>query len=195
MAFGKCRFVLLLGSCLCAANTQAQDSGIYFGGTIGGRGYDNACQPEALSCERRGTAWGAFTGYRFNPRFGLELGYLDLGEAHANYPRLTGALEVTGDIDGYDFSALYAVMAGPDVRFFLRVGGFRWQAKTRSPEFAFDEEGWSASAGAGFEWHAGRHWQFRCQYLYLNDIGGEETGRANGHVGSLSVTLFIPTRQ
>jgi OOP family OmpA-OmpF porin len=188
------RILILFGLCICVSPTFAQDSGIYLGGAFGGRGYDNACEPQATSCDRRGGAWSGYAGWRFHQRFGVEVSYLDLGNARASYPRVTSILDVTGHIEGYDLSALFNIPAGEDVWFFLRAGGFRWQARTRSDEFAFDEEDWSATAGAGFEWRAGRRWQFRGQYQYLNDIGGEETGRANGHVVTFGASYIFTRR-
>src|SRR5262245_41668808 len=97
------RAFLLLGLFVHPAPGQ----GFYLGAAIGARGYDNACEPAALACERRDSAWSAFAGYRFNHRFDIEAAYLDLGESRTTYPRLTSTLEVSGDIDGYDLSALF----------------------------------------------------------------------------------------
>jgi len=193
------RTIILLGLWAWSANAQAGESafdepGFYLGGEIGARGYQNACGPEALSCDRRDAAWGGYAGYRFSHFISVEAGYLDLGEARATYPRLTSTLEVTGDIEGYGLSALLGIPATADVRFFVRAGAFRWQAETHSSEFAIEDQAWSAMLGGGFEWHSGRSWLWRCQYLYLDDIGSSNTGRANGHVVSVALGYLFHRR-
>jgi len=177
-----------------SASTPSEVPGVYLGGEIGRRGFDNACEPQALSCDRRGTAWGAFAGYRFDHRLAIELGYLDLGQARATYPRTTGTQQVTGDIEGFHLSGLFAVPVAQEVQLFARAGGYRWRANTRSTEFSARDEGWSATAGGGMAWRFDRSWHLRGQYLYLSDIGGSHTGRANGHIVSLGISYFIPYR-
>lgn len=186
--------LLLLACCAGAPAAWAGDRGVYFGGTFGSRYYDNGCQPAALSCDREDSAWGLAAGFRFDPHWSVELGYLDLGAAHANYPRLTHTLEVTGRIDGYDLSALWGIPAGEHAQAFLRLGAFRWSAETRSAEFSFDAQGWSVSAGFGLEWAAGS-WRLRGQFLYLDDLGDTQTGRANGLLATLGASYFFPLRQ
>ena len=194
------RMIILFGLYSGSIHAQAAGPspfdvpGFYVGGEAGARGYQNACEPAALSCDRRDAAWGAFAGYRFNDFISTEAAYLDLGEARATYPRLTSTLDVTGEIDGFGLSALLGIPATGNVRVFARAGAFRWQAKTRSTEFTTEDQGWSATLGAGFEWHAGKSWLLRCQYLYLDDIGGVDTGRANGHVVSLALGYLFEHR-
>src|SRR5262245_34110573 len=67
--------------------------GIYLGGQFGRSSLNNACQPQALSCDRRDNAWGVFAGYRFSEHIRVELGYLDFGQTRATYPRLTSTLQ------------------------------------------------------------------------------------------------------
>jgi OOP family OmpA-OmpF porin len=184
-----CVTLLLLGLLACTA--PALGEGVYLGGAFGARTYDNACEAHALACASRDSAWGAFAGYRFNRRWSFEAGYLDLGDAQATYPRVTSALAVTGHVDGYDLAALFAIPTGNRGQFLLRAGGYRWQAATRSVEFSADDVGWSATAGAAFEWRLGQHWQLRCQYLYLDDLGSGATGRANGHLASVALSYGI----
>jgi len=193
---------ILIGSYVAAGPVRSQGiepspfetRGAYVGGDIGGSGFHNACEPQALGCDRHGAAWSAFAGYRFGRRLGIELGYLDLGHAHATYPRLTGTLKVTGDIEGWQLSAQYGMPAGQDARFYLQAGGLKWRARTYSAEFTTRDDGWSATLGGGFEWRVAPSWLLRAQYLYLNDLGGTATGGANAHVASLGISYFIPSR-
>jgi OOP family OmpA-OmpF porin len=191
-----------IGLCVIACPVEAGADGaspfdvpgMYIGGEVGASGYANGCEAQALSCDRRATAWGASVGYRFDRLMGVELGYLDLGQAHATYPRSTGPLQVQGDVKGYHVSALFGIPVGENARFFLRAGGYRWQAKTQSTEFETREDGWSATAGGGFEWRMAPSWQLRAQALYLDHIGGTNTGGANGLVASVGIVYFFSAR-
>jgi len=183
-----------------AAQAQAGDAmpidapGWHVGGAIGARSYHDACGPQALSCDRSGSAWGAFAGYRFEQRIGIELGYVDLGNARASYPRLTSPLQVKGDIAGYDISILYGIPIAQDSQVFLRAGAYRWRAQTHSTEFSMRDDGWSATAGGGFEWRMAPSWRLRGQYLYVNDVGGQATGGGDAHVLSLGLVYTLPVR-
>lgn len=57
-------------------------TGGYVGLNIGKPEYDSSCgNLPGLACDDPDTSWRLYTGGMFNPYFGLELGYLDMGEA------------------------------------------------------------------------------------------------------------------
>jgi OOP family OmpA-OmpF porin len=159
----------------------------YVGAEAGATNFDNACDPTALSCDHTDSTGAPFLGYRFDSRFGLELGWRDLGEARATYPRLTSTIDVVGAIEGYDLSALMRFPLSAAWEAYVRAGAFRWDAQTVSPEFSAAESDWSPTAGAGFAWRFRPAWQMRFEYLYLDDAGGTETGETN--VETLTVGL------
>lgn len=156
--------------------------------------YGNACDPTALSCDHSDATSAVFGGYRFASRFIIELGKRDLGEARAVYPRLTSTIEVVGEADGYDFSALMRLPLSQTWEAYLRVGAFHWDAATESSEFSAGDSAWSPSAGGGFAWSFRPSWQARFQYLYIGDVGGTETGEANVEMLSAGVSYSFGGR-
>jgi len=171
------------------------EPGFYFGAEIGAVSYANACDPTALSCDHSDATAAVFAGYRFATRFMLEFGKRDLGEALAVYPRLTSTIDVVGEVDGYDLSALIRLPFSQTWEAYLRAGAYHWDATTVSPEFSTDESGWSPSAGAGFTWDFLPTWQARFQYLYMRDVGGTETGEANVEMLSAGVSYIFGSRR
>jgi hypothetical protein len=113
--------------------------GFYAGAELGGTGYDNACDPAALSCDHTDGAGAAFGGYRFASRFAIELGGRHLGDARAVYPRLTSTNEVVGQVEGYDVSGLLRFPFGRAWEAYVRGGAYHADAHTRSPEFSTAE--------------------------------------------------------
>jgi OmpA-OmpF porin, OOP family len=177
-----------------APPAERNESGFYLGADLGALHYNDACDATALSCDPPVGAAGVFGGYRFSPRIALELEYRDLSETTATYPRLTGTIETTGDVDGYELAVLIGFPLRPDVLAYLRGGGFNWRASTKSSESAFSATGWSAAGGGGVAWRLRPAWEARMEYLYLDDIGGAETGSTDAQVVSIGVRRFFGKR-
>lgn len=187
---------------LAASSAPAQESvpdhgpaGFYVGAEFGGMNYGNACDHTALSCDHKDWSRAAFAGYRFDSHFTLELGWRDLGDARAVYPRLTNTIEVIGEAEGFELSVLWRYPFSRTWEAYLRGGAFRWDAKTRSPEFSTSDSGWSPSVGAGLAWKFHPAWHARLQFLYLGDVGGTETGEANVEMLSVGITYTFGSRQ
>lgn len=170
------------------SQTGPVTAGAYVGADVALRHYDNACLVNALSCDDTGPAAGVFGGYRFGSRWSLELGYYDLGEADAVYPRLTTTLDVTGTIDGYALTALAAFPLTDTWEVFVRGGAFRWDAATASREFAASASDWSPAAGVGIGWHFRPAWQARLHYLMIADAGDATTGETHGQLLAAGVS-------
>jgi len=177
-----------------AAPTDPGDSGFYLGADVGTLHYSNACEATALSCDHTASAAGVFGGYRFGSRIAFELGYRDLGGASATYPRLTGTIETTGDVDGYELAVLIAFPLWPDAHAYLRGGAFSWRAHARTPEADVSETGWSAAGGGGMAWRFRPSWEGRMEYVYLDNIGGAATGETDTQVISIGVRHFFSRR-
>jgi hypothetical protein len=188
-----------LGTCPAAAQEPASaerfEPGFYAGAELGEMRYGTACSPTALSCDHADSVYAVYGGYRLGRRFMLEVGKRDLGEALAVYPRLTSTIDVVGEVDGYEFSALLRLPFGRAWEAYVRAGGYHWDAATASSEFSTAESDWSPSAGAGFAWQFRPAWQARFQFLYLGDVGGTETGEANVEMLSAGVSYLFGGRR
>lgn len=195
------RLLLAAVALFVAAPALAQDvptdpgeSRFYLGADLGTRYYNDACEATALSCDHTAGAAGVFGGYRFGPRIALEVGYRDLGETSATYPRLTGTIETTGDVDGYQLALLLAFPLRSDAHAYLRGGAFYWRANVRSPETNVSDADWSAAGGGGAAWRFRPSWEARMEYVYLDNIGGAETGETDTQLFSIGVNHFFGRR-
>ncbi len=126
---------------IVSANLYAEDKGFYVGGSVGYSSIDTLSESDINSTLAAGgitatssvddndIGWKFFGGYNFNQYFGVEVGYVDLGEADANI-NITAPVAATGNItaegDGFLFAgvARYPIMNNMDV--FGKVGGFVW---------------------------------------------------------------------
>jgi len=98
---------VLVAGALVAASARAE--GLYVGGNVGGSDYRGDAIG-GLSTDRSGTGYKLYGGYSFNPYFGLETGYADLGHFNGDGGRLRARglfLDAVGSYPlGYNFSAL-----------------------------------------------------------------------------------------
>ncbi len=96
----------------------------YIGGNIGRSDYSlGSCAP-GISCDDKSVGFKVFTGGRFSPLFGVELGYFDLGKVDRN----------GGDVEaqGANLSLLGSVPIGDIFSLFGKVGGNYAWTKTSS---------------------------------------------------------------
>jgi len=98
---------VLAASALLAVSARAE--GLYIGGNVGGSDYRGDAIG-GLSTDRSGTGYKLYGGYSFNPYFGLETGYADLGHFNGDAGRLRARglfLDAVGSYPlGYNFSVL-----------------------------------------------------------------------------------------
>lgn len=169
--------------------------GFYAGAELGGASYGDACDPAALSCDHSDAAGAVLGGYRFASRFAVELGWRDLGDARAVFPRLTSTNEVVGHVEGYDVSALLRFPFGRAWEGYLRGGVYRARSHGSSPEISTAEWDWSPAAGGGLAWAFRPAWQARFQYLFLSHVGGPDAGEADVGMLSAGVSYLFGRRR
>jgi len=227
---------LILGSvvsalCLACANqaiAQSDGPGWYFGAGIGGSNFSGdlpeqtraayAGNPDAVLVSAEfnddsDTALQAIVGYRFNPWFGLELGWQDLGNAKTFYSVRSisgfspGPAQINGEYGVDDFH-LAAVVSWPIGDHFelLARGGI---AETR---LSYDEHGIGTNGdpysfhastdnstsglfGLGFAWEFAPAWKVRLGVDRIFDVGDEFALNANSnghfdHIDAWTVNLF-----
>ncbi len=138
--------------------------------------------PSALtsSADETDTTWKLQVGYRFNPNFAVEGGYVDLGkftyDARATVPAATrhGDIKIDGwnvDLVGYlPFSESLTGFAklgafAYDVTFTCSGTGIPCSNQTRSAS------GTSTHYGLGVAWTFSRNWFLRAEYDVYDRVG------------------------
>ncbi len=144
---------LVLGLSLGAQPVLAKDTGAFVGASVGQTTYDICDELNALgatSCDDKDTGYKVFGGYKFNPNFFLEGGYVDFGELKATAPG--GSASATAD--ALFFSAAGAIPLGDRASFYGKVGLFFWDgtiSATGSPDFSDDGNDILFGIGGSFD--------------------------------------------
>jgi len=117
----------------------------YVGGSVGRTDYDSGgCL--GFSCDNNATGFKLFTGGRFSRYFGVELGYVNLGNADRNGGQIKA--------QGANLSALGIVPIGDRFNIFGKLGGIYGWTETStiiSGLPAGKEDGLGLSYGAGLQ--------------------------------------------
>ena len=142
---------VLVASSLLALSARAE--GLYLGGNVGGSNYRGDAIG-GLATDRSGTGYKLYGGYSFNPYFGLETGYADLGHFSGDAGRLRARglfLDAVGSYPlGYNFSVLGRVG--------VFTGRLRQQLNDSAPSGpSYDSgSGTSYKLGAGLQYDLGK---------------------------------------
>ena len=171
MVFGKwiVGAALALSGAFAAGPAAAQ---AYLGGSIGQSDIDDQIATGLItggSVDGTDTAFKIFGGYMFNRHFGLELAYVDLGEA--SYSGNFFGLPVTGGrvaLTGLNVSALGALPIGERFSVFGKIGLFMWEAEasdtTGGVPFSAQQDGTDLAFGVGLGYQFTRNLGVRAEW-------------------------------
>ncbi len=102
----------------------AADGHWYFGGAIGTANIDETISGFRFDSES--TSYKFYGGRQFNDYFGLEAGYLDLGNFNEQVLVGGSVVPISADADGFTFAAVGSVPAGKKFRLHATIGSFFW---------------------------------------------------------------------
>ncbi len=149
--------LLALGGMVAAAQATAQ--GFYVGGSVGKSDFDDGnAVPDLItsgSVDGTDTGYKIYGGYQFNRNFGVEVAWVDLGQA--KYSGTFQGLPVTGGTVktyGFNLSAVGTLpMGSSGFSFFGKAGLYSWEAKasdvTGGSPFSGKQNGSDLSYGIG----------------------------------------------
>lgn len=172
----------------------------------GGR-YNDGTFGTDTTTDNKGSGWRLFGGWGLSRYLGLELGYVDLGEA-SFAAQSSGAFywpagPVSGrtEADGLDLTLRGRIPTGSALMITLRAGGVRWSATTDVTDAngtaSTDDDGTSLVYGVGLELEAWRHLSFVADYsAYDLNLKGSPTiaaGRLGDHgVRLMTLGILVP---
>lgn len=102
----------------------AADGHWYFGGAIGTANIDETISGFGFNADS--TSYRFYGGRQFNDYFGLEAGYLDLGNFNEQVLVGGSVVPISADADGFTFAAVGSVAAGEKFRLHATIGSFFW---------------------------------------------------------------------
>lgn len=154
---------------LLAAEASAQG---YVGGSFGqGNLSDGIFAPLITSgrADRDTTGFKLFGGLQLHPSFGVEIAYVDLGDA--SYSGSFFGLPVTGgkvQASGFNLSGVASFPASAEVSIFGKLGLFLWDLEatdtTGGLPFATSAGGSDLSFGFGLDYRVGANWALRAEW-------------------------------
>jgi hypothetical protein len=163
------RTALVLAGLLAASEASAQG---YVGGSFGqGNLSDGIFAPLITSgrADRDTTAFKLFGGLQLHPNFGVEIAYVDLGDA--SYSGSFFGLPVTGgkvEASGFNLSGVASFPASAAVSIFGKLGLFLWDLEasdtTGGLPFAASAGGSDLSFGFGLDYRVSANWLLRAEW-------------------------------
>ena len=131
----------------------------YVGASVGRTNYDLGGCVALFSCDDEATGFKLYTGGRFSRYFGLELGYVNLGNADRNGGEIKA--------QGANLSLVGNIPLGDSFNIFGKVGGIYAWTKTstivpRVP--AGKEDGLGLSYGVGMQYDINRTFAVRADW-------------------------------
>lgn len=180
------KLAILLISLGIGGSAAATETGIFFGGTVGYVLHDenadsvNAAMAAAgltgnSDVDEGALGWKAFFGYDLTRYFGLEAGYVDLGEADGDFnitAPVAGGGTLNTDVSGYTLNAVIRYPFSEKLGGFAKIGGFFWDTDGRARVTAGgtsvvvndDESGNDLAFGIGARFAVAEHVSLRAEW-------------------------------
>lgn len=191
------RVALALAFSLVSLGGQTSDYW-YVGAKVGWVNGSSACEDHATSCGNDTAGGSIFVGYPLNDWLALEGGYDYLGDITADYPALGNpnvSAHYKGEMQGLEFAAKPFWQVNDATTLFAKMGTLAWDMDVAGQEVGFehnaDDKGWSPLLGAGVEYAFSRNWSTLLEYLWVNSVGGNSTGRVDLNVVNLGVAYHF----
>ena len=180
---------------LFANQNQYESDYFYVGAKVGSIRFQHACEPWAISCDKRHLAYGVFGGYQINQNFSFEISGLDLGEAEASYFESGLENNYVAEMKGWDLGLTYEFSLTGNSKSFAKVGFVNWHGKHKGPNESISEDDWSPSGTLGLKYNINDNWQARLAYQYIGELGNDVIGSSNGHIGWLGLSYQFKRNQ
>lgn len=166
-------FAFVASTLLVASPAMAaEDSGFYIGAGFGEMAVEvNDIYDLGEKFDDSGTAWKVLGGYKFMKYLGVELEYIDAGDAEDSYRYEEGKYfaeaDVTIGVSGFNASAVGILPLGEKFNVFGKLGFIMWDADseldgdTNLPEFeGFDLDERGTDDGTDLSWGIGAGFDF-----------------------------------
>jgi OOP family OmpA-OmpF porin len=149
-----------------SANTAGASDGFYLGAGAGQATIE--IDDNEVDFDQDDFGWKAFAGYRFGSYFGVEGGYVSLGEPDDTVL----GVDIEVDADGWDLFAVGFWPIGTRWDLFGKVGFIAWSADVKGSfegiSVSDDQDGEDLAFGLGVGWNMNDHFSFRGEWEYFD---------------------------
>jgi hypothetical protein len=169
-----------------AAKALDYPSGFYVEGALGyAKVVTSACEslpgtlPTQFACKEDDSAWEVIAGWQPMAWFGVEAGYVNLGQSTAS----AGATNFKAKVDGGVFAVTFTAPGLKDIGLYGRLGAFSWegelsgQVSVLPPGLAplpVEDDGISPVIGIGFRWPLGEHVGLGLRWDRYFEVGADD---------------------
>lgn len=151
----------------------------YFGGKIGLGLIDDACSASG-PCDDDAFGFGAYGGYHFTERWGLELGFDSIGEFESSHYYNNTTKYVDSRLTALSLTPRYTFTATDTIDVFLKAGA-AYMDYSRANDVVF-------TAGVGSELAISESLALRLEYQYFDDIDDSYIYDLSSHFISFGLT-------
>lgn len=154
---GSSLLLLTASGASSAAGIELQDR-IYIGASGGVSTIDETLN--GVTFDDDDTAWQAFVGYDFSNAFGVEAGWVDMGEYNV------GATEL--GIDGGTIALTGRMPIVPNWSVYIKGGAFFWETDSNAAGLTTDDADFLAGAGVRFQVPNNENFGVRAEWTYFD---------------------------
>ena len=192
-------FLLLAGFTAMSAAYAGQDSGGYFGASIGRVSYSDSCSDTGglavTSCDDKDTSFKIFGGYRFTRNVAVEAAYVDLGSVRETRSFLGSPVDIKVDGTGVTLQAVGIVPFGNEFSVMGRVGAIFWDLKSSASVSGISDStsdtGVDIALGIGAQYKFAPNFGVRADLDYYPNLGNNNTGEDDVKAISIGVVFLF----
>jgi OOP family OmpA-OmpF porin len=184
------------GLFLPAAASADDATGWYVGAGAGLSQATDYCDPNAgaviVTCDDTGTAWRLLLGYQINRYFGVEGGYLNLGQFNSTVTQAGVPTTNQTKIHAGYLEGLAILPIGERFGLYAKAGVAYWTFQAHDtvggagvPDQT--QNGWDFVGGVGAQFFFTKNLALRAEYELIPKLGNSETGELDVQVISASV--------
>jgi OOP family OmpA-OmpF porin len=163
----------------------------YFDNTLIGAGATGLTSSD----KGKGTQWRLQGGYRFNPNFALEAGYIDLGKSKYTARYNEGAASGELKSGGIDLAALGILPLNDSFSIFAKAGIVAAKTDSKLSATGVTPSNWKSTThevlplvGVGASYKLTQNLDLRADYDYVSGIGkSSKTGTMKSNMISLGI--------
>ncbi|MEB4592837.1 outer membrane beta-barrel protein [Candidatus Thiothrix sp. Deng01] len=167
---------------------------MYVGTSVGSSKQGDTCNDPFFEggCNNQDLAWKAFGGVRFNPMFGAELGYYDLGDSSLNGSTGGAPAKLETSTTGTAITGVGYVPLTSQIEAFGKAGAIAWDQKhsklsgTTASQSA--ESGTSALLGGGAQYQLNSNLFLRGEWEHMFNIGSDSAYETDADLYSVGVS-------
>jgi len=154
---GSSLLLLVASGTSSAAGIELQDR-IYIGAVVGQSNIDETLNGTTFDDDD--TGWQAFVGYDFSNAFGVEAGWVDMGEYNV------GATEL--GIDGGTVALTGRMPIVSNWSVYIKGGAFFWETDSNAVGLTTDDVDFLAGAGIRFQVPNNENFGVRAEWTYFD---------------------------